>query len=133
MDADYLKIAATVILAVIGWIIAHHYANKRAITSKRREIVTEHLINTYRVLANEISQRGKTPENTKYLEDILSDIQLFGSIEQVNLARTLAIEACEKECFELDPLINSLRNDLRTELGLVPVATNVHWLRENKQ
>lgn len=132
MDIDYLKIVATVILAVVGWVIGHYFTDRRAISSKRREIVSEHLINAYRVLTNEIAHREQTSERIKYLENILSDIQLFGSLEQVNLTKSLADELAAKKVFELDPLINSLRNDLRAELNLRSVAGNVKWLRFNE-
>lgn len=132
MDIDYLKIVTTIILAVIGWVIGHYFTDRRAISSKRREIVSEHLINAYRILTNEIAHREQIPERVKSLENILSDIQLFGSLEQVNLAKALADEVAAKKVFELDPLINSLRNDLRTELNLNAVAGNVKWLRFNE-
>ncbi|VAX03102.1 hypothetical protein MNBD_ALPHA03-1395 [hydrothermal vent metagenome] len=35
MDLDYYKIITTVILAMLGWIIAHFFTNKRAISSNR--------------------------------------------------------------------------------------------------
>ena len=132
MDTDYLKIIVTITLAVIGWIFAHYFSNKRAIASKRRGIVTEHLIKAYRILTSEISQREHTPERKKNLENILSDIQLFGSLEQVKLAKTLANEIVSTSEYELDPLINSLRSDLRTELNLEYVKGNVVWLRLKK-
>jgi hypothetical protein len=54
--------AITVLLAVIGWRIGHYYNTKRDKELKRREIATEHLINAYRVLANDVTQREVTFE-----------------------------------------------------------------------
>lgn len=132
MEIDYLKIIVTIFLAVVGWVIGHYFTDRRAIKSKRRDIVSEHLINAFRILTNEISHREQTPERRKKLENILSDIQLFGSIDQVTLARRLADEVAAHKVFELDPLINSLRDDLRNELGLKNVSGNIKWLRFNE-
>lgn len=77
MDFDYIKIFVTIILVVSGWIIGHYFNSKRTRDQKRREISVEHLINSYRILTNEISHRKETPERTEKLENILSDIQLL--------------------------------------------------------
>ena len=129
MDIDYLKIFVTVLLAVIGWVIAHFFTARRDLASKRRELSTQHLINEYRVLTNDVSHREPNPERREKLENILSDIQLFGSDEQVKMARKLAGDVAAGEVFALDPLINSLRDDLRKQLDLSRVAGNVKWLR----
>jgi len=131
MDNSYLKITVTILLAVIGWVVGHYFTTKRDKLIKRRDITIEHLINAYRVLTNEISHRSNYDE--KKLEDILSDIQLFGSIEQVELAKALADTVAKREEFPLDILINSLRDDLRKQLELKRVKGNVKWLRFNKK
>ena len=129
MDFDYVKILVTTVLAVLGWITAHYFAAQRTLAAKRRDITLEHLINAYRVLTNDISQRKLDDDRQKKFEDLLSDIQLFGSTEQVNLARQLADKAASENHFELDPLINNLRDDLRAQLQLDAVSGNVQWLR----
>jgi hypothetical protein len=113
MSLDYLKIAVTVTLAVIGWIVAHFFTVRRDLESKRRELSTAHLIDAYRILTNEVSHRDLNHDRSEKLENILSDIQLFGSVEQVQLARRLAEDVAAGHMFELDPLINSLRDDLQ--------------------
>lgn len=129
MELDYIKIVTTIILAVLGWIIGHYFNSKRTRDQKRREISVEHLINAYRILTNVISHRKETPERSEKLENILSDIQLFGSSYQVQLAKDLAVEVASGGEFQLDPLINSLRDDLRDELRLSKIEGNVKWLR----
>lgn len=129
MDLDYIKILVAVTLAVLGWIVGHWFSSKRTRNQKRRDISIEHLISSYRVLTNEVSHRKETSERAEKLENILSDIQLFGSTQQVTFARKLADEVASGGEFQLDPLINSLRNDLRKELMLSPVSGNVKWLR----
>lgn len=129
MDFDYLKILVTVVLAVTGWLIGHWYTAKRDTANKRRELVVSYLVTAYRVLANDISNREPTQKSNRALEDVLSDIQLFGSEEQVTLARQLATDVASGKGFDLNPLINSLRDDLRCELNLSPVTGNTVWFR----
>jgi len=126
MDLDYFKTVITVALAVLGWIIAHFFTNKRAISSRRRELVTEYLIEAYRILTTEITHRDFQNEK---LENVISIIQLFGSLNQVEMAKMLADDVASGNMYELDPLINSLRNDLRKELKLSEIQGNVKWLR----
>lgn len=129
MDLDYLKIFITVALAVIGWLIGHYFTTKRDIANKRRELVINHLIEAYRIITNEISHRDESEERNIKLENLLSDIQLFGSSEQILIATKLADDVAAGGVFELNELIISLRNNLRKELNLPAVADNVKWLR----
>lgn len=131
MNIDYFKILATIVLAVIGWIVGYYFTTRKDINQKRRDISIEHLINAYRILTNEISHREGNKERDIKLENILSDIQLFGSEEQVQLAKNLADAVASGKEFQLDPLINSLRNDLRKIIGLKKIKGNVKWLRFN--
>lgn len=131
MGLDYFKIIVTIVLAVIGWITAHYYTAKRDIENKKREIVTTHLINAYRVITNEVSHRDPSIERNIKLENLLSDIQLFGSREQIALAKKLADNVAAGSVFELNDLIVSLRSDLRKQLNLSHVPGNVKWLRFN--
>lgn len=129
MDLDYIKISITIALAVVGWLIGHYFTARRDVENKRRELVIGHLIDAYRVLTNEVSHRSESQERNVKLENILSDIQLFSSGEQIALAKQLADEVAAGGIFELDPLILSLRNDLRNQLNLSVVKGNVKWLR----
>lgn len=119
----------TIVIGIAGWYVVHYLTSRRDRVQRRRQLSTEHLINAYRVLTNEISHRSESKERSTKLENILSDIQLFGSFEQVELARALADKVAAGGEFQLDPLINSLRNDLRRQLRLQPVQGNVRWLR----
>jgi len=132
VELEYLKIIITICLAVIGWLIAHSFTARRDLKNKQRELSTTHLINAYRILTNDVANRELTDERKEKLENILADIQLFGSKKQVEFAKNLAITVAEGNQFELNPLINSLRNDLRKELNLSKVEGNIKWLRFTK-
>lgn len=119
----------TIVIGIAGWYIVHFLTSRRDRVQRRRQLSTEHLIEAYRILTREISNRPLSKEKTTKLENIVSDIQLFGSVKQVELAQELVDTMTRNEKFDLDPLINSLRNDLRKQLRLKPVQGNVKWLR----
>ena len=129
MDITYTKIITTIGLTILGWLIAHYFTSKRNTNNKRRELATEYLINAYRILTNDIAQRERDKEINIRFENILSDIQLFGTREHINLAKQLIQEITDGESGDLDPLINSLRNELRLELSLDSIEGNIRWIR----
>jgi hypothetical protein len=132
-DISWSLIISSIII-VIGWFIVHYFSQKRDFNNKKREIVIEYLIKTYRVLANDVLQRNllSSPESKKALEDILSDLQLIGSEEQVQMARELADAAASGSDYDLSPIINNLRQSLRQELKLKHIEGNIIWLRLNR-
>jgi len=75
----------SIIVAVIGWIIAHYFTSKRDFANKKREIRINYLAEAYRKL-----ERGAMPLSKKYnpgdFESAIADIQLFGNPEQVKIA-----------------------------------------------
>ena len=99
---------------------------------KRREIITAHLINAYRTLTNDIAHRGFNDDINKKMEGLLSDIQLFGTVEQVRLTDNLIDTVISGGEFDLVQLINVLRSDLRKELGLKKVNYDMRFLRFKK-
>ncbi|KLE08579.1 hypothetical protein [Aliarcobacter butzleri] len=132
MDFEYLKIVLSVIIAVIGWIIAHYFTSKRDVSNKKREIRLNYLIEVYLILTNDLTERGNIDsKKAEIIEKIISQVQLLGSKKQVELVKTLADSIGKGEIIEYDTLINSLRDDLRKELELEKIEGNVHWARFN--
>jgi hypothetical protein len=132
MDISYLKIIVTILLAFSGWLVAHYFTNQRQIVSKQRAIVTEHLINSYNVLTHDISQREPSDKRNEAFEKLIANIQLFGSEEQIEITIALANSYASGKDFDLDPIINNLRNDLRERLNLNVIKGNVQWVRTSK-
>lgn len=128
---DIIKFLTTALIVVLGWLAGHFFTSKRDKSNKKRELTIQHLINAYSVLTNEVSHREQTTERQEKLERIITEIQLFGSTEQASLAKQLANDVAAGLEFELDPLINSLRTDLRKQLELEAINGNVTWLRFN--
>jgi hypothetical protein len=132
MNSAYLELfknLITVAIAVLGWIVGHYFTSRRDRLTKKRDISLQYQINAYRVLTDDISHRPQVEERIRKLESVITDIQLFGSARQISLVKKLATDVVEVGEFELDSLINDLRDDLRREIGLSKVSSNVKWLR----
>ena len=129
MEINYVKIVVTVILAVVGWIIGHYFTERRNRINKRREISLDHLISAYRILTQDITHREWNADSRLKFEKVISEIQLFGTKEQVQISINIIKEFAKKRTVDLDILINSLRNDLRNQLDLDKIDGNVFHLR----
>jgi len=133
MNIELVKLLSTVLLAVAGWAFAGWLNSRRDTANKRRELVVQHLIGAYKILTQEIGRRDTTSESMTKLENLLSEIQLFGSKQQVELARKLSNQTANEGISEIDPLIEDMRNHLRKELGLELVEGKTIWLRFKKE
>lgn len=122
------------LIVIIGWFITHYFFQKRDSKNKRKEIVLDFLINSYRTLTNDISDRDLNHYERQYkFESLISDLQLFGSKKQVELARTIAVEMRTQSNSNLDLLINDLKDSLRKELNLENTDGNVENIRFRNQ
>lgn len=110
-------------------LITHSYSTNRAVANKRPELRLQCLIEAYRILTNEVYHWELTSVRNYKLQCMLSDIQLFGTGRQVKLVKELTIAVAAENSLELAPLINSLRDDLRSELNIEKTENNVQWLR----
>ena len=124
---DYLKIIISIVVAVLGWIIAHYFTSKREIKNKRREIRVEFLIRAYLKLENAIQREFN--EISADLESVSADIQLFGTEEQILLVKTILDDLANKGDADLVYLLKSLRYDLRAELQLSHTEEIIQYLR----
>jgi hypothetical protein len=67
------------------------------------------------------------------LEQAISDIQLFGTPDQVRLAQRFGEDLGKTQAAELDSLLTELRNSLRKELGMKAVPGRMLWLRVERK
>jgi hypothetical protein len=121
-----IPLLVTTCVAVVGWYAAHRLAASRDRDSKRREMITQHLIAAYRQLEPHWELDAETGRE---VERAIADIQLLGSPEQVRLAQDFATSFANNGTAQLDPLLLSLRSALRTELGLPVAAGGLKYLR----
>ena len=65
----------------------------------------------------------------KQLRTALTDIQLFGTLKQIDLINTGFDSFDKTQRLPLDSILNDLRNTLRDELNLQHVKTNIMFLK----
>lgn len=125
-----LPLIVTAIVAILGWVIAHVLTSNRDRANKHRDIRLQYLIEAYRRLGDASGRHlSSETEYAQRLESALADIQLFGSLTQVEkLKKILEDYAADGNAY-LDEVINDLRDELRKELDLPPIPGNVQWLR----
>lgn len=134
MDISLLKLASGIVIALAGWLVVHRLTLKRTTLAKRQEVVTNYLVDVYRKLDRFAASLISGELSKKDAEDInsaITDIQLFGSVEQINLAVNIAESLTRKKGVKNDDLINliiNLRNNLRKELNLEYVSANIAHL-----
>lgn len=109
------------IVAVFGWYIAHRLNISRDRANKRHDMIIQYLLEAYRRLETAANREEKTEEQNLAFESAIADIQLLGSPDQIsNTVRYLNDHASSKGS-TIDRVLCLLRNDLRMELGLLPV------------
>jgi hypothetical protein len=121
-----LVIPALVALAVVA--LSHFFAVRRETASRRREQRVGYLVAAYRGLAK-ANNHPRLWQVADDLEQAVSDIQLFGTPEQIRLAQRFGDELGKKQAADMDDLLFELRNSLRKELGQEAVTGRVLWLR----
>lgn len=131
---DWIKILVTLLTAFSGWLLVNRLNSRREINSKRRELVLIHLIDSYRILTQEIGHRETTENSMTKFENLLTDIQLFGSPKEVQLARDISDETSKTGVSKIDPLIEEMRSHLRAELNLQQLDNpKTIWFRFNRR
>ena len=120
-------------LVVAGWFFAHWLTARRELATRRREARLKALEAAYMRLATS-SNRELTNELIDKLETFVSEIQLYGTPKQIALMGEIV------ETFKIpgagvpyDPILIDLRNTIRNQLQLEPVAGGVWWLRRPRK
>lgn len=134
----FLPSIITVLVALGGWIAVHGLTARRDRNNKRREFITQYLIEAYRRLER---VAGREQDNRIHnavafvidVETSIADIQLFGTRKQVELVQKFAIEFNRSfrtpGGVSIEELLEDLRRELRNELNLQPVPDSLIHLR----
>lgn len=127
--------SVTILLALAGWLVYHYLTSQRDIAQKRRETITNHLIETYKELNYFTQWILSGSEGTSFPSEVINraiaDIQLFGSLKQIKLARDFSEKAAGGDrtiVKELDYIIHDLRDSLRSELKLPKTKETIAFL-----
>jgi len=124
---DFLKIFIPSCIAIGVAFYSHKSAISRQINEQRRKQRVEYLENSFRSLLM-FSNNPNKYEGSISLRDAAISIQFLGTKWQVEQMRKL-IETLGKDgaTFSFDPLLASLRNELRASLDLEALDEIVYW------
>lgn len=122
-ELNPLAIAVPVIVAVIllgiRLYVLLRVRNKRQRENRQETERLKSLVAAYRSLAGSFTPA--TGEHRGQMEEALSDVVLFGSTRQVEMAAACVQALMLGETVDYQPLIEELRADLRNQLGLDPI------------
>ena len=121
-SASTVQIVAAIIQSagVLVAVAALVYTVRRDRAARLAEMRTGFLRDAYLKLSEAVSHGHLTPQNSMGMVLALKDIQLLGNPEQIALADTAALSFAEHQHVDLDPLLDSLHQDLRALLGMKP-------------
>lgn len=123
-------VPALVALAVVT--LTHLFTTHRDRENKRREQRINYLVGVFRSLTK-ANNHPRLYEVADELEQAVADIQLFGTPAQVRLVQQFATDLGTKQSAEMNKLLITLRDNLRSELGAKPVSDRVVWLRVSRK
>ncbi|MBI5519557.1 MAG: hypothetical protein HY916_05815 [Desulfovibrio sp.] len=118
-DSETFRLLIPALVVVVGWIVGHKFNVERDRVSKRHDLRIKYLIDAYRRLESAALRPEQDFEHKLNFESAIADIQLLGDQSQIKELFSF-LEAYKKNDGSalIDPLLEALRNELRTELGL---------------
>ena len=131
LATEVTTISITILLAVLGWIVAHVLSQKRNLKEKRREVRVTHLREAYLVLCDAADQ-GLSEKNISDVQHALNDIQLVADRKHYELIGRCVTDITERGSASLDELLTNLRDDIRADLDLPPMPGERWWLGISK-
>lgn len=134
----WLQPIATVLaasVAIIGLAISHWLTSKRDLSSEKRKIQINFMLEAYRKLERGSCRGANQDQYAEELHSAIADIQLLGSPEQVRVAQRIAVAlgSGTGEKVSINELLNVLRAELRTELNLPSVSGELVILRKPEE
>lgn len=120
--------AITIVLAVVGWVVGHKLTSQRDIKNKQREIRTKYLLDAYEAFMV-AGRNGTVLQNHKEIERAVYTIEMFGTLEQVELCRRFTKEMAQENSSNFTTLVVCIRNFVRSELALADLGDGINMLR----
>jgi hypothetical protein len=117
-------------VVALGWLISHKLTIERETAAKRRDQHLTYLVPAYQALAKLIpyNNAGRLDEIDEELQKAIANIQFFGNAQQIQLVRDFTDNLVRKNIINADPLLLSLRDELRRELGKESVVGPIRWM-----
>jgi hypothetical protein len=117
--AIIVPVAVAIVLLLVRLYILLKVRHQRQREARQEAERLKFLVVAYRSLAGSFTPA--TAEHRAQMEEALADVVLFGSLPQVELAAANAQALMRGEPVDYQPLIDALRADLRSQLGLDPI------------
>jgi hypothetical protein len=123
------------LVAIIGIGISHALTSRRELKAEKRKIRTNFMIEAYRKLENGSSRGSNQEKYSEQFHSAIADIQLLGSPAQVDCARKIGPALGDKSgnVVKINELLNILRSELRSELNLQEVDSEIVILRNPEE
>lgn len=118
-----VSLSVAVVLLLMRVFVMHRVQEARQRENRQQTERLKSLVAAYRALAGSFSPAE--PGDRGQLEAALSDVVLFGSGTQVELAAAAARALVTGSGPDLHPLVLDLRADLRKQLGLDPIPGTI--------
>jgi hypothetical protein len=118
-----VSLTVAVALLAVRILLMQRVQKKRQRENRQETERLKSMIAAYRALAGSFSPADTSDYDR--LEETLSDIVLFGTLPQVERAAACALALKAGEVFDLQPLIEDIRSDLRHQLGLEDIPTHL--------
>ena len=129
MKYQLLPLVITVTIAVAGWIVGHYLTSKRDRRNHLLDLRTKYLMEVYRKLERAVGN-DVNEEIVNDLETALADLQLLGSVEQVERACIMIKKfSGNQPRLELGDILSELRKSIRRDLNLDTVDNQIEHLR----
>jgi uncharacterized membrane protein YgcG len=122
-----LTLIASLVLAVVlllmRILVMQRVQQRRQRENRQETERLRSLVAAYRSLAGSFTPAAR--EHATQIEETLADVVLFGTLAQVELAARCATDLKRGGTVDYQPLIESLRVDLRAQLGLEPIPPSL--------
>ena len=122
--------------AIAGGLVAHFLSLSREKTSKRREIMIKYKMELWRLIDKSNGLAAETVGDKSYdaanWEEIVREIQLLGTDEQIAMVKKIAAAIGTDKDVPFVPLMKSLQDELRHELGMKKAVVPYFWTRVTK-
>lgn len=117
------SLVVAVVLLAIRVFVMQRVQSRRQRENRQETERLKSLVSAYRSLAGSFSPA--LAEHGTQMEEALSDVVLFGSLPQVEMAAACLGQLKRREPVDYQRLIEALRGDLRTQLGLDPIPASL--------
>jgi len=117
------SLVIAVVLLAVRVFVMQRVQQRRQRENRQETERLKSLVAAYRSLAGSFTPA--TRESGPQIEEALADIVLFGSLRQVELAVGCVNRLKRGEPVDYQPLVESLRFDLRMQLGLEPIPAGI--------